>query len=322
MKRKQLIGEYFRFTRKDRVAILIITAVLLTCFLLPSALERRLSAEKPVTDTNWITALRQLEKLKSATADQFSRERDMKNGYDEYEYDRTADSYNNGIKGELFSFDPNTLSTEGWKKLGLREKTIKTIRNYMEKGGRFRKPEDLQKVYGLRETDYERLKGYVQIENAPPPPLQESESVSIRPVYPSKKEISMVDINAADSAALEALPGIGAKLAMRIIHFREKLGGFYSVEQVGETFGLADSVFIKIKPYLQLNNPDAITRININKAGLDELKAHPYIRYNLAKAIINFRQQHGAFSALEDLKKIAAIETAQYEKMKAYLALN
>lgn len=314
-----MLGEYFQFTRKDRLAILIIATILLASFLLPSILENRFSAEKPVTDTTWIAALRQLEKPKTATADRFSHQRDAKNDYGEYVYDRTADEYNNGIKAELFSFDPNTLSAEGWKKLGLREKTIKTIRNYIDKGGKFRKPEDLQRVYGLKAEEYERLKMYVQIEGFSPAVLPVNESAPAKPAYSPGKGISVVDISTADSAAFESLPGIGAKLAMRIIHFREKLGGFYSVEQVGETFGLADSVFQKIKAYLQLNAANVIHKININSAGLDELKVHPYIRHNLAKVIINYRQQHGPFTAIEDLKRITTIDAGLYEKIKPYL---
>ncbi|MGN6292715.1 MAG: ComEA family DNA-binding protein [Chitinophagaceae bacterium] len=321
MKRKQLISEYFHFTRKDRIAILIIALILLASCLLPSMLENQLLAEKPVTDTGWIAALQQLEKPESATTERFSGERNTKS-YDDYVYDRAEGGYNNELKGELFSFNPNTLSAEGWKKLGLREKTVKTIRNYIEKGGRFKKPEDLQKVYGLREEEYERLKGYVQIERPAPALAEANKTAAVKPVYPSRKEISVVDINTADSAAFEALPGIGPKLAMRIIHFREKLGGFYSVEQVGETFGLADSVFQKIQVYLRLNDVTVIHKININTADLNELRSHPYIRYNLAKVIINFRQQHGTFSAVEDLKRIVAIEVNQFEKMKAYLTIN
>ena len=321
MKRKQLIGEYFQFTRKDRIAVLIIATVLLVSFLLPPVLESPLLGEKPVTDTSWIAALRQLEKPKPVAADQASRQKDPKNGYDEYVYDQTAGGYNNGLADELFSFNPNTLSAEGWKKLGLREKTVKTIRNYIEKGGRFRKPEDLQKVYGLREDEYERLKGYVQIENSPPALAQVNATAVVKPAYPSKKEISVIDINTADSTALEALPGIGAKLAIRIVHFREKLGGFYSVEQVGETFGLADSVFQKIKVYLRLNDAMAVRKININTADSDEMKSHPYIRYNLAKVIINYRQQHGPFEIMEDLKGITIIDARLYEKIKPYLSI-
>lgn len=316
-----MIGEYFQFTRKDRLAILVIVVVLLASFLLPSVLESRFSAKKPVTDTGWIAALRQLEKPKPAVADQFSRQRDARNDYDEYVYDRTADGYNNGIKAELFSFDPNTLSAEGWKKLGLREKTIKTIRNYIEKGGKFRKPEDLQRVYGLRAEEYERLKGYVQIESLSPAALPANESASVKPAYFSRKEISAVDINTADSAAFEALPGIGAKLAIRIIHFREKLGGFYSVEQVGETFGLADSVFQRIKPLLNVRE-GMIHKININTTTREELKSHPYIRYAVAGALIAYRDAHGPFRELSAIKQVMVITEEIYVKLLPYLFID
>lgn len=316
-----MIGEYFQFTRKDRLAILIIATVLLASFLLPPILKHHFSAKKPVTDTSWIAALRQLEKSKPAVADQFSRQRDAKNDYDEYVYDRTADGYNNGIKGELFSFDPNTLSPEGWKKLGLREKTIKTIRNYIEKGGKFRKPDDLQRVYGLKAEDYERLKGYVQIESFSPAGLSANESVPVKPAFFSRKEISAIDINTADSAAFEALPGIGAKLAMRIIHFREKLGGFYSVEQVGETFGLADSVFQRIKPQLSIQQA-MVRKININTATKEELKLHPYIRYSIAGALVAYRNAHGPFTELSALKQVVALKEEIYVKLLPYLSID
>ena len=48
---------------------------------------------------------------------------------------------------ELFTFNPNTLETEGWRKLGLSERQAKTIMNYRSKGGRFYKKEDLKKIY-------------------------------------------------------------------------------------------------------------------------------------------------------------------------------
>jgi competence protein ComEA len=320
MKRKQLIGEYFQFTRKDRIATLIIAFVLLVAFFLPELVKPRASAALTITDTGWVAAIRQLEKQKSASAEN-SRDREGNNDYNKYVYDRTADGYNNGARGELFSFDPNTLSPDGWKKLGLRDKTIKTILNYLQKGGKFRKPQDLQRVYGLKAGEYERLREYVQIKDAAPALSPAISAAPEKPAYPTRREIKTVDINTADSLAFEALPGIGATLAMRIIRFREKLGGFYSVEQVKETFGLADSTFTRISPYLQLPNPGSIHQININTAGLDELKAHPYIRYNLARVIVNYRQQHGPFTTLEDLKKITVIDAAQYEKLKAYLTI-
>ena len=130
----------------------------------------------------------------------------------------------------------------------------------------------------------------------------------------------MVDINSADTSAYIALPGIGSKLAARIINFREKLGGFHSVEQIKETYGLPDSTFQTIKSYLQLNTP-AVKQFNLNTATKDDLKAHPYIRWQLANAIVEYRNQHGPFKSLEDIKKILIIDDATYSKIVPYLSL-
>lgn len=316
MKRKQSIGEYFQFTRKDRIATLIIALVLLVTFFLPEMVEKRFMAKETLTDTTWISALQKLETPKSAQAED-SRERDNKD-YNKYVYDRTADGYNNGEGKELFSFDPNTISAEGWRKLGVREKTIGTIQKYLAKGGHFRKPEDLLKVYGMPPGKYEQLKSYIHIDVQAPhlPGLPRPDG---KPMRSFSKEIKAIDINTGDSAAFEALPGIGSTLAMRIIRFREKLGGFHSLLQVKETFGLEDSTFQKIKGFLLLQDGGNTRKIDLNNATLNELGSHPYIRYKLANVIIQYRNQHGPFTSADDLKKIDPIDKITFEKIRPYL---
>ena len=114
------------------------------------------------------------------------------------------------------------------------------------------------------------------------------------------------------------MPGIGSKLAARIVNFRDKLGGFYSVNQVGEVYGLADSTFKKIREYLNLEN-NSVRKININTATVDELKNHPYIKYNIANPIIAYRNEHGPFSKPEDIKKIMAVTDEIYNKIIPYV---
>jgi competence ComEA-like helix-hairpin-helix protein len=131
----------------------------------------------------------------------------------------------------------------------------------------------------------------------------------------------LTDINTADTAAFIALPGIGSKLASRLVLFREKLGGFYSINQVAETFGLPDSTYQLIKPLLTINNKYPIKQININTATIDHLKAHPYIKYPLANAIVQYRSQHGQFTQLEQLKNIVLMTPEMYDKIAVYLSL-
>lgn len=100
--------------------------------------------------------------------------------------------------------------------------------------------------------------------------------------------------------------------------FREKLGGFYSINQVSETFGLPDSTFQKVKVYLEIKNHE-LRKININEATIDELKAHPYIKWNLANPLIAYRNEHGAFSSIEEIKKIPSVSNELFTKIAPYL---
>ncbi len=317
---KQLVADYLGFTRKDRIAIVTLLVIILGVFFLPAVIPGKNASKLAEADTAWIAVMKRLEQKEPAGGPMFRK-------YDEdnsqaYQYDRTENNYSKRQKADLFYFDPNTLPAAEWKRLGLRDKTIATIKNFLSKGGKFRKPEDLQRIYGLFPDEFERIAPFIKIESTNE--TNSYKQFTAKDPAPSKPgktftgRYAVVDINTADTTALIALPGIGSKLASRIINFRDKLGGFLSIDQVGETFGLPDSTFQKIKQWLKLENTQ-IRKININEATLDELKAHPYIRYGLANPIIAYRVQHGPFIKLEDLKKIMVITDDIFLKLSPYL---
>jgi competence ComEA-like helix-hairpin-helix protein len=320
MRWKEFVADYLSFTRRGRIGIIVILIIILAIFFLPKAFSSTSNSNPANTDTTWITAMKKLEQKEADNDQQYSKYND--DNSNSYQYDRPANNYYKKSKGELFYFDPNTLSTEGWQKLGLRDKTISTIQNYLSKGGKFRKPEDLQRIYGLFPNEFERIAPYIKIassgETTNYKDFTDNPSTENPPAKTYTSRYSVVDINAADTTGLIALPGIGSKLAMRIITFRDKLGGFYSITQVGETFGLPDSTFQKIKQYLKLENT-SVRKININKATIDELKTHPYIKYSLANPIIAYRNEHGAFAKVEDIKKLMVVTDEIYTKIAPYL---
>jgi competence protein ComEA len=316
---RQFASEYLSFSKKDRIAILVIVALIIAVFLLPSLLGRNVTATHINTDTAWMAAVKNLEQTDTVN-NIYATNRYQDDDNNDYQYDKRVTTYTNSNKGELFYFDPNTLSAEGWAKLGIREKTIHTIQNYLSKGGKFRKPEDVQRIYGLFPNEYERIAPYIQIAEQPGTNNYEYNNVKTEalPAKTYASKYTAVDINVADTTAFIALPGIGSKLAFRIVNFRDKLGGFYSVNQVAETFGLPDSTFQKIKQYLKLDN-NAVRKININTATLDLLKAHPYIKYSVANPIIAYRNEHGSFSKIEDIKKVMTVTEEVYNKIAPYL---
>lgn len=307
---KQLLKDYLVFTRKDRIGAILIVAVVGGSLFLPRFLAPAPQAFFTEKDTALVPALdtlQQREVQKISTGDE---------NRTAYQYERSSSS--GYTEGELFPFDPNIITTSDWQRLGLRERTAKTILNYVSKGGRFYKPEDLQKIWGLPEGFYNRVKDYIRLpEKEKRTPFYNENSPEFTK---TERRPFVVNVNEADTAALIALPGIGSKLSARIISFREKLGGFYSVEQVGETYGLPDSTFQKIKFRLQVEGT-AIRKINLNTATKDELKEHPYIRWKLANVIVEYRNQHGSFKTLEELRNIVLIDETTYQKISPYLGL-
>lgn len=241
---------------------------------------------------------------------------------------------------ELSPFDPNKLSKEDWIKLGLNENTAQRIENYRKKGGKFRKKEDLLRVYDFPEELYQTLEPFIAIEGSnwqkkpSKQPFRQYSTKQNKQEYFERKfayykdstqnrnnfqqKVTKFDLNQADTARLKKLRGIGEKRAMTIIKYREKLGGFASMEQISEIWGL-DSVSINsLKKYAYIL-PNSWKKIAINTASVNDLKGHPYIGFRLANTIVNYRLQHGKFKDEADLAKIKAIDETTLQKLKPYL---
>ncbi len=305
------------FSKKNRIGILVLLTVIVTIFIstkyiYPLIVKEESSANATITSaTDSLRVKQKGDNKKSSAYNDYNTDE----GYQGY----SKKSYDNTFTGTMFYFDPNTLDAAGWQKLGIKDKTVASMQKYIAKGGRFREPEDLQKVWGLRDDEKDRLIPYVRIAAQAQPSYKNNYSAYEKKSY-EKKVIETLDINLGDSSAFDALPGIGGGYSRRIINFRNRLGGFYKVEQIAETFGLPDSVFQKIKPLLTISGID-VKKLNVNTAKEEELKAHPYIRWQLAKIITAYRQQHGDFKTLQELKKIMTIDEDTYNKISPYLTI-
>lgn len=234
-----------------------------------------------------------------------------------------------------FPFDPNTIERAEWIALGLSEKQVDGVERYMSKGGRFRSKRDVAKLYALTARDYERLEPFILLPDSTPKKQYEPkerkawpERASFaqyeeRPAWNSeRKPLRKVEVNTADSLSLVALPGIGPSFARGILGYRDRLGGFVSMDQLAEVYVLKDKpdALARMTELLDLDTL-AVQRIPINTCTVEELAQHPYARWKLAKPLIAYRAQHGPFSAVADIRGCVLIDDEAFRKLAPYLSV-
>jgi competence ComEA-like helix-hairpin-helix protein len=221
-------------------------------------------------------------------------------------------------QAELFAFNPNTADSVTLVNLGFAAKTARSIVNYRNKGGKFKKPEDLYRIFNVDSNFISTLLPYVQLDN------EEEYQSQFKPnqyATKDKKAFVPVELNTADSLLLVGLYGIGPKMASKIIDYRNRLGGFFRVEQLTEIWGIDEFLLEELngKIYVDVSK---VKYLPINSITYDELKLNPYLRFKTASAIINYRKQHGAFKRVEDLKQVILLPDSTYQKLLPYLKLD
>lgn len=217
-----------------------------------------------------------------------------------------------------FEFDPNNIGQKEWQKLGFSIKQIRVINNYVSKGGKFYKKEDLKKIYSISETQYALVEPYIRITAAYIPfKSVKDEKVSKSVSSNNRIPAPLIELNSADSLSLLTVRGIGPSFASRIIRFRDRLGGFYTKEQLKEVYGLDSLKYSQIQDQVSIDTK-LIQKIDLNTASFEQLKKHPYLTYKQMNAIIQYRQQHGYFQSIEDLNKVAILNKEIIRKIESY----
>jgi len=212
-------------------------------------------------------------------------------------------------------FNPNDLTKEEWVKIGLSERQAGSVLNYLKKGGRFKTKKDVLKIYGMNDKLYSQLLPYIDL-----PDSFSRNSFTFE--KKNQKVVSKVDVNTADSVSLEKLRGIGSVLASRIVRYRERLGGFVSLEQLKEVYGLNDTLFRLIEPQVFLTSPPDIRFVKLNSDSFPTLSSHPYIGRKLAGMILNYRKQHERFNNTDELKNLPLLTDEIFRKLAPYLKVD
>ena len=218
-------------------------------------------------------------------------------------------------------FDPNTVDSVTLLHLGFKPWQAKNMLKYRAKGGRYRQKEDMKKLYGMTDSMYIALEPYICIQQdsiAVDSAQVDTIRLDSLPKWRSIKKDTILNLRTADTTELKLIRGIGSYRAKMIVRYREQLGGYARVEQILEAKGMDKVVADSILPHFYIDSV-VLNKMPVNKIRPEVLHRHPYLSFEQAKAIYEYRRRHIRIKSAEELKKIKGLSPTDIEKISIYL---
>lgn len=235
----------------------------------------------------------------------------------------------------LFHFDPNGLPVEQWMELGLTGRQAEAIHRYEARGGRFRSKQELARMRVIDPVLFAQWSPYIDLPDSivhgrgkrrDVPEWGSDRKVGeghreTRPA-PVPRRVMVVEVNGADSTALEALPGIGPSFARGILRYRDKLGGYMDLDQLAEVYVLRDKpdAVERLRDLLVVD-ASLVRRINLNTMEAEPIGRHPYGGWKLAKALVAYRKQHGPYKSVDAIRACVLVTDSIYLRLAPYLVV-
>jgi competence ComEA-like helix-hairpin-helix protein len=227
--------------------------------------------------------------------------------------------YDSLSRPKIYPFNPGYLSDYRAYILGIDTVALYRIRNYIKKGGRFKSKRHFKQISGISDSLFEVLKPYIKINYYEKRNSNNTYKINSK----SNDFIVKKDINTATAEDLKKIYGIGEVLSNRIVKYREKIGGFTIREQLKDVYALSPEAYENLWKAFEIKTPKKIElQIDLNRADMQELQKNPYIDFDLAEKIVEYRSLRGKFKDFEELKKIEGFPLEKYERIILYLRLN
>lgn len=320
MKMPRPFKEFFYFSRGEKRGILVLIALIILVFL-SGKIYIYWKKSQPISEKEMEWQAFAKAEYEAFIASIQKKEPKQKSRFPKYpDYSKKHPPVVN-----LTSFDPNTADSATFCKLGLPGWMARNILRYRNKGGKFRKAEDFKKIYGLTEEQYQTLAPYMNI--APEDTVRQavrlynSPSAAADSTSAAKAALykypagTAIDLNLADTTELKKIPGIGSGIARLIVGYRQQLGGFYRIEQLQDIH----LDYHQLKPWFRIDSK-SIRLINLNRAGIERLRSHPYINFYQAKAFVEYRKKKGALTSLKPFSLYEEFTERDLERIGHYVS--
>jgi len=225
----------------------------------------------------------------------------------------------------IYPFNPNFISDYKGYTLGMSVEEIDRLHAFRAENKFVNNSDEFQNITKVSDSLLNEISPYFKF-----PEWANTKSVSQRKIPSAafqreleahKDNFQIKDLNSATTEDLKAISGIGQKLALRIIKFRNRLGGFIVDDQLYDVYGLGPEVVKRSFERFKVLSQPQIEKINVNSASVEEFSKLIYLRYELGIKIVEYREVNGSFSSLDELTKIPDFPIDKIHRIKLYLTL-
>lgn len=289
----ETIKSFFKYSRQQRTGVfllfIIIIALQLAYFFVDFSSFSKESPEKE----KWLSLQSQIDSLKQEKLDYVPK---------------------------IYPFNPNFITDYKGYKLGMSVPEIDRLLAFRKQNKYVNSAKEFQAVTKVSDSLLNVISPYFKF----PDWVNNKKEFRDYKKYPNtaftkKEKIVIIDINQATQEDLIKIYGIGEAISIRILKFKESLGGFVSMEQMNDVWGLSPEVIENLNTHFKISATPTVRKIDINNASIKELSLFPYFKYPISKNIVTFRSMNGDIKNIEDLTKIKGLSIEKAKIIALYL---
>lgn len=289
-----MFKQFFKFTSQQRIGIFLLFIIIIALQLIYFFADFNQSEVTFSEEDKWLSLQKEIDAAKEIKHNE---------------------------KQKVYTFNPNFISDYKGYKLGMSVEEIDRLLAFRKEDKYVNSAEEFQKVTQISDSLLKvmsplfKFPDWTQKKND----FKTEKKEYVQKTFSKKENVIIKDINEASQEDLIAIYGIGEALSSRILKQKETLGGFVSMEQLEEVWGLSPEVITQLNSHFKVVIPAGFKKIAINDATLKELAQFPYFKYFLAKQIVTYRSMNGNFNNIEDLSKIKGFPVEKAKIISLYL---
>ena len=287
------VNAFFKFSREQRTGVFLLFSVIIALQLVYFFVDFSFFSKDSPEKEKWLSLQSQIDSLKKGKLDYVPK---------------------------IYLFNPNFITDYKGYKLGMSVEEIDRLLAFRKENKYVNSPKEFQAVTKVSDSLLNAISPYFKF----PEWVKNKKEFKDYKKYPSaafakKEKMVVIDINQATQEDLIKIYGVGEAISNRILKFKENLGGFVSMEQMNDIWGLSPEVIENLNTHFKVAALPKLKKIDINNASIKELSEFPYFKYPISKNIVTFRSMNGDIKNSEDLTKIKGMSIDKTKIIVLYL---